>query len=164
MTQSAIDLAEYGPEREDVYSALWALVSPLIAGDGTPTDAQPFATGARKLKTFPTQAPDQLPALFQVEPMEISQQRTGMFSKRTWKAFWVAYMRSDPTDDADIGTITANPLMDALERALVDTGPLGMQTLGGLISHAWIAGEGHKIPGDTVGQGMLVHPVSLRIP
>ena len=154
----------FGPDREDVYTALWALVTPLIASGGAVSPTQPFVSGARKLRNLGLIPAEQRPALFQVEPMETTVQRTGMFSKRVWKAFWVATLAADPADETDVGISAVNALNDLFEQAITDQGPDSRQTLGGLVHHTFINGQTDRNPGDLAGTGMLVIPVSIMIP
>lgn len=68
------------------------------------------------------------------------------------------------------GTITLYPLIEAVEAAL-DPEPnlpgydlvAGSLTFGGLVTYAWIAGEGHTIPGDLDPSGIAMQTIPLQI-
>jgi hypothetical protein len=69
---------------------------------------------------------------------------------------------------AAAGAITMNPLIEAVENAFQpDTlgvgAAVGSLTLGGLVQHAWIQGEGHMIPGDIDPTGLAMQTIPVRI-
>ena len=66
------------------------------------------------------------------------------------------------------GGTVLGPLAESVEAALatVDDPVQGTLTLGGLVSHCWIEGDGHWVVGDIDpnGQGMVTIPVNIMVP
>lgn len=71
---------------------------------------------------------------------------------------------------ADTGAISLHPLVEAVEAAL-DPEPnvpgfdaaVGQITLNGLVTYAWIEGDGHCIPGDIDPSGLAMQTIPLKI-
>lgn len=148
------------PTRNQAYGALFELVRvPLV-----PT---PFKFATRKFRDPNNVAPELFPYLIQTEHREQdTQHKIGMPYTRLWKATWVVWFRSDPTDNEDIPTIAMNDYADALEGALAafDT-PDERQTLGNVVENAVIDGEPIRIPGDEGdGLGLLMIPITMLVP
>jgi hypothetical protein len=66
------------------------------------------------------------------------------------------------------GAVTMNPLIEAVENAFQpDTSGIGSakgtMTLGGLVQHCWIEGEGHMIPGDLDPSGLAMQTIPFRV-
>jgi hypothetical protein len=57
-----------------------------------------------------------------------------------------------------------NTLLDAIEAALAPGVMSGVQTLGGLVSHAWIEGEIEQFPGVLDGVALAIIPVRVLVP
>jgi hypothetical protein len=71
-------------------------------------------------------------------------------------------------DSTTAGDAPFYPLIEAVESALepADSDSLATITLGGLVTHCWIEGDGVIVPGDIDpnGQGMATLPVTILIP
>ena len=83
--------------------------------------------------------------------------------KRTITAeLWVyTDVGKDPNANPEQGL---NDIIDAIEAALSTTIVGGVQTLGGLVSHAWIEGEIEQFPGVLDGIAKAIIPVKILIP
>ena len=57
-----------------------------------------------------------------------------------------------------------NDIIDAIEIALAPNIISGVQTLGGLVSHAWIEGAVEQFPGVLDGVAKAIIPVKILIP
>jgi hypothetical protein len=90
-------------------------------------------------------------------------ERQGSLLKRVLKAeIWI-YSQAGKNVDFAPG-IALNNLIDAIEAAL-DPGPTSdRQTLGGLVQHCWLDGDGVDDPGDLDGQAKAVLPVKIALP
>jgi hypothetical protein len=147
------------PTRNEAYGALFALVQEGL----NPT---PFKTVSRKFRD-PSQMPaEEFPYFLQTEHRDLmTQHKIGMPYTRLWKATWIVWFRSDPTDPLDWPTVRMNDYLDALEAALADfTNPDERQTLGDLVDNVVIDGDVIKIPGDEEGLGVLMIPITMLVP
>jgi uncharacterized phage protein gp47/JayE len=57
-----------------------------------------------------------------------------------------------------------NDIIDAIEAALAPNVVSNVQTLGGLVSHAWIEGQIEQFPGVLDGIAKAIIPVKILIP
>lgn len=60
-----------------------------------------------------------------------------------------------------------HPLIEAVEAVFQQTDSQGALTLGGLVSHCWLEGDGHLIGTEldpVTGQGMATLPVKIMVP
>ena len=59
-----------------------------------------------------------------------------------------------------------HPLIEAVESALTISDSEGTLTLGGLVSHCWLQGDGHLVSPDIDpgGQGMATLPIRIMVP
>lgn len=151
------------PTRNQVMTALFALVS----------SAAPFAWTERKVRLWGDVPQDQRPYLGMGERQENNAGNTrglaGAPVVRTWHAeFFVYTWAKDLVGSAPPGSPVPadllNPLLDAIEDAMQPDALTGRQTLGGLVTHAWIVGDTLKVPGDIDGDGMAIIPVSILVP
>lgn len=121
-------------------------------------------TASRRLKTWDQVGQEDQPALFFAETGEDWQQLKGLPVKRTMSVEVYLYVFTG-ADSSLAPSQVLNPILDALEAAI---GPdaCGYQTLGGLVSHAWIDGK-VSIAEGAQGQGMqaiAMLPVSILVP
>jgi hypothetical protein len=138
--------------REPVYAALFALLA----------DAAPFVTTSRRLRHWSDVGPAEQPALFMVQKSETADPVKGLPTK--WKALVDLYLYVQSTDTDTAPASLLNPLLDAIEAALapgVNAG--GVQTLGGLALHAWIAGKIETDEGVLGGQTVAIVPIELLV-
>jgi len=147
-------------DRETIFAALFALVSPLTV--------YPWkSTPSRRLKLWGDVALDQRPALFQFEGTEETYTWSNDVNpKRVLEARLFFYTNcKDPTVQ---GATQMNQILTAIERALLPTGKdlagVGRQTLGGLVQHCRIEGKVFRDPGDLDGDGMARVPVFITVP
>lgn len=71
-----------------------------------------------------------------------------------------------PAPDVTGGQVF-HPLIEAVEAAFRLTDSEGALTLGGLVSHCWIEGEGHLLATEldpVNGQGMATLPIKIMVP
>lgn len=139
--------------RNAIYNALMALVS------GVQVNGSGWGETGRRLKT-PDQC--QLPALFQVEPLETFHSMNGLIKKRTFDVMWFVY-HSAGADQSAVPTSYSADLMDALEAAI---GPSDVyrQTLAGTAYAAFIDGAVKKWEGDLDGITIMMIPVKVIVP
>lgn len=165
------------PTRELVWQALfdWLATATITNDDGQVVPA--FATTGRRLRLQPDNTPstafDQ-PAMFLVEGDETTVQGgRGSPDKRTWRGMvWIFAkvpdgVRPGEQDFTTPGASVINPLIDAIEAAMgPDDVTQNVLTLGGLVSHAWIAGNTIKVPGDLNpdGQCFAAIPINILVP
>jgi len=157
-----------GATREAVFSAL---LTKVAASAG-------FVTSGRRIELVPGAPTPQVatpvaqPAIFLFEDNETTKQSNyGPTVIRTWRVqLWVwCQIPAGPTlgvpDTTIAGATILNPLIDAIEVALAG-GPMGPETLGGLVRRVWIEGETVKVPGDLNpdGQCVAMIPVSIMVP
>jgi hypothetical protein len=57
-----------------------------------------------------------------------------------------------------------NSIIDAIDSALAPSGPNDTQTLGGLVSHCWIAGTIETDEGALGDQGVAIIPIEIITP
>ena len=167
--------------REQVFTALFALVEPLQAPAGTPRPlptATPFKTVSRRV-TLPGQGPGNLdpviqPALMMWEQPEHTEGAERGIRIRHWPVWFVIAFRNDNREIA--GATILNPLIDAVEAALSPDDPVhntlrllqpqpGGQSIP-LISAGAIEGPLIKHIGDTAadGQGGAVIMFDMIVP
>lgn len=154
--------------REDIFSALFSLVSTGEGGPGTVAwgAGQGLAYTSRRVRLWddlPTQ-----PALCQAEHDETFAQATRLPFRRTLSASWLIFHQAG-ADPAAVPTQSSNALMDAIEvlfaPAPADPGfPDQRLTLGGLVHHCFINGKVFKEPGDLDGQALIIVPITILAP
>lgn len=139
--------------REDIYSALFAIVRTASQNAGA-------KTVSRKLRHWADVPAGEQPAIFQIQKGESSLQRRGVPAKWTLNVDLYVYVNT--TDDPDIAPSTLlNPIIDALEEVMPPNEPDGPQTLGGLVSHCWITGNLETAEGVLGSQEVAIIPVEI---
>src|SRR5208282_1613971 len=139
--------------REQIISALFELA----------LTATTFNTSGRRLQLWSKVA--SFPALFvqstgtHYPPREVS----GLPPKRTITAeLWVY---TDAGKDPNANPEQAlNDIIDDVEAALLPGVNSNAQTLGGIVSHAWIEGEIEQFPGVLDGIAKAIIPVKILVP
>jgi hypothetical protein len=140
--------------REPLYAALFA----LLAG------AASFVTASRRLRHWDQVGPAEQPALFMVQKRETAKESEG--SPTVWRAEIDVYLYCQAPDDETAPATVLNPLLDAIEAALLPGGAdltRGTQTLGGLVRHCWIAGGIETDEGALGGQAVAIIPVEILV-
>ncbi len=117
--------------RETCYGALFALLQGLQT-------AGAVATADRRVRFLTEMSAAELPALFMAVDRQTTQQRRGQPPRHQLGARVFLYA-ANPDRHTAAG-IVLNGLIDALEAKLAPPGGSDVQTLGGLVSHAWIEG------------------------
>ena len=136
--------------RETIYAALFARLGG-VAG---------FVTASRRLRHWSDVAPAEQPALFQVQRGETLTERRGLPPRRQSAVELFLYVNTA----GDPGTAPAqrlNPILDAIEAALAPDPVSNVQTLGGLVTHAWIAGRIETDEGVLGDQAVAIVPVEI---
>jgi hypothetical protein len=141
------------PSRETIIQALFSLA----------LTAATFNTSGRRLLLWSKVA--SFPALFvqstgtQYPPRDVR----GLPPKRTITAeLWVY---TDAGKDPNANPEQAlNDIIDAVEAALLPGVNSNAQTLGGIVSHAWIEGEIEQFPGVLDGIAKAIIPVKILVP
>ena len=137
--------------RETIYSALFTLVSSVPG----------LVTTSRRLVHWSDVSPEMQPALFQAQINQAAQPRPeGLPTRWTLKADIWLYVNTGQ-DPGAIPAILLNNFMDAIEAALAPSLVTGKQTLGGLVSHCWIAGEVLTDEGTLGPQAVAAIPIEI---
>ncbi len=141
-----------GPPREAVYAAIFALAS-AIPG---------LATASRKARHWADVAPTEQPALFQIQRQESIEVVKGLPPKRRFGVDLYLYAQS--TDPTIAPASKLNPLIDAIEAAFAPAPVSGVQTLGGLVDHAWIGPRIETDEGVLGDQAVVIVPIEVLMP
>jgi hypothetical protein len=137
--------------REPIYAALFT----LVAG------AASFVTISRRLRHWSDIGAAEQPALFMIQKSENAEERRPLPVK--WRASVDLYLYAQAPDELTSPATVLNPLLDAVEAALAPD-PVGhVQTLGGLVSHCWIAGRIQTDEGVLGGQAVAIVPVEILV-
>ena len=137
--------------REPIYAALFA----LVAG------AASFVTVSRRLRHWSDVGAAEQPALFMTQKSENAEERRPLPVK--WRASVDLYLYAQAPDDLTPPATMLNPLLDAVEAALAPDAVSHVQTLGGLVSHCWIAGRVQTDEGVLGGQAVAIVPVEILV-
>ena len=135
--------------RESIYSALFARVC----------TAANFQTTGRRAQLMTQMQPSTLPALFQQQVSEETQQVNGIPPKYILRVDIIIY--AVDTDTSQPSTPALNALVDALEATLAPSPVTGRQTLDGLVSHCFINGRTDIFEGDTGNRVAAIVPVEI---
>lgn len=138
--------------RNGIFNGLLELGAEIEPG------GQPWGEYGRRLKS-PDQS--QMPALFQVEPMESYQSRLGQMAKRQLSAMWIIY-HSAGKDQAIAPAQFSSDLLDLIDAKLA--APIHRQSLDGQVYAAFIDGEIKKWEGDDDGLSIIAIPISILLP
>ena len=155
---------------EPIYAALFDLLVSQLQGS-PPT----FATIGRRHIAPKSLTPVQQPALFSVGVGSIDNPRPGGTpGKVTLKALLILYawnsaLNQPPGQETELSETIINSLVTSVRQALLPTFPnnqfrVNQQTLGGLVEHCWIEGEGVVDPGIYGQQAGAILPVHILVP
>lgn len=144
-----------GPTREAVFQALFAKLQNLAG----------IQSASRRF-TMPSQiAIGDQPALMLWQQAEDTSYNAARAPNRVWEAWIiVAFTNTDPTIP---GATIINPILDAIQNALLPDNPsTNTLTLGGIVVYCRIEGAIHVQTGDadTAGLGGAVIPIKIRLP
>ncbi len=149
-------------DRESIYVALFSMLQTQLASS--------FVTIGRRHIMPPDLSPAQQPALFVCGVGESKEPKPrGTPGKLTLEAqlFVYAYdsaLNEEPGQETLLAATPINQLLAAIEDALAPTGPTGVQSLGGLVSHCWIEGKTDIDPGILSQQAVAFVPVHILVP
>lgn len=138
--------------RETIYAALWTLAS--SAGN--------FASANRRLRHWTDVAPAEQPSLFMSEKGGHAQVKV-LGAPIIWTLYADFYIYVHSSDPYAAPATILNPLIDALERALMPTPATGIQNLGLplMVQHAYIAGKIETDDGVLGDQAIAIVPVEI---
>jgi hypothetical protein len=139
--------------REPIYAALFAMVSGVTG----------LSTASRRLRHWADVPATDQPALFQVQKGETVTERRGLPPKRQFSVELFIYARSGGEAN-DLPSQILNPLLDGIEAALAPDPGAEVQTLGGLVAHAWIAGRIETDEGVLGDQAVAIVPIEILLP
>ncbi len=141
-------------KREDVYSALFTIISAAALAAGAKTTS-------RKLRHWSDVSAAEQPAVFQVQRTENSDQRPGIPGKWTMNLDIFLYVNTSDDPNAAPTTIL-NPIVDAIVNCLPSADPGGPVTLGtNRVSHAWVSGPIETSEGVLGNQEVAIIPVEI---
>jgi hypothetical protein len=139
--------------REAIYAALWALAA----------EAENFATASRRLRHWSDVGPAEQPALFMSEKGAVAEQRPPRGSPPVWKLYADLFVYVHSADPYLAPATILNPLLDAIEAALMPAPATGIQDLGlpAMVQHAYIAGKIETDEGILGDQAIAIIPVEI---
>ena len=149
-------------DREAIYVALFNLLQTQLSNS--------FVTIGRRHIMPPDLSPAQQPALFVCGVGESKDPKPrGTPGKLTLDAMLFVYaydsaLNEEPGQEQQLAATQINQLLAAIEDALAPTGPTGVQSLGGLVSHCWIDGKTDIDPGILSQQAVAFIPVHILVP
>ena len=141
--------------RESIYAALYALTAPLQTA-GT------LKTRSRVWLHWTEVSHEYQPAFFQVQKTEEFVEVKGRPALRKLTVDWIVYVNRGNNPEI-VPSTELNGILDALEMALMPVEGM-TQTLGGLASHAWIAGAIETDEGTLGPQAVAVIPIEILAP
>jgi len=141
--------------RETSYAALFALLGALKTA-GT------LATLDRRVRFLHEMGAAELPALFLTVDRQQLIQRRGQPARHQLGARLFVYA-ANPDRHTAAG-VALNGLLDALDTALAPPAGAETQTLGGLVSHAWIEGAVEIYEAPQGERAAAIVPVQMLVP
>ena len=149
--------------REALYAAIFTKFANLTFTSGSKTK---FGYVSRRLYHWEDLELDDFPALMQVQTRETVKQSRGLPPAWTLEMLLYIYVRTEAQQEAAvIPSQLLNPIVDAIDKALVmDDLKSGTCTLGGLVSHAWIASPIETSEGNLGDLEVCVIPLEILVP
>ena len=138
--------------REAIYAALWSLAA----------EAANFATASRRLRHWSDVGPAEQPALFMSEKGGIAKIKA-LGAPVVWTLYADLYLYAHSSDPYLPPATILNPLLDAIEAALVPAPISGIQDLGlpAMVQHAYISGRIETDEGLLGDQAIAIIPVEI---
>lgn len=138
--------------REPIYAALFALAA----------EAAGFVTAERRLRHWSDVAPAEQPALFLSQKSENAAVQA-LGAPTVWTLSADLYVYAHSSDPYRAPAMVLNPLIDAVEAALLPDPVTGMQTLGlpAMVQHAYLAGKIVTDEGVLGDQAVAIVPVEI---
>lgn len=148
--------------REAIWTAFFGLFFPSLTVPG----GGPFKIVSRRLRHYDDVLPGSQPALYVLQNHETAEARDrGLPTKWTLRGELFIYARNEPSGLDQGGGSVLNPLIDAVETALFPVPAHGnVQSLGGLVSRAFIDGEVEVYEGNLDNQAVAIIPVRIITP
>lgn len=138
--------------RESIFAALFAQAS--VANTGHTK----FGVMSRRFIPWSQRSNLESPEFYQLQLPQMSKQNT--FGANVWKlhAIWFIYVPVNTDDFKTVVSTTLNNYLDALDNAISASLSGQKQTLGNLVTNAWIDGD------VIVDEGLLSPPALIAIP
>jgi hypothetical protein len=138
--------------REPIYAALFELIEGAAA----------FVTAERRLRHWSDVAPAEQPALFQSQKSETGAIKA-LGAPTVWTLNVELYLYAHSSDPYQTPVTILNPLVDAVEAALMPAATTGVQDLGlpSIVQHAYIAGKIETDEGVLGDQAVAIIPVEI---
>jgi len=138
--------------RETIYAALFGLIE----------GAADFATVDRRLRHWSDVAPAEQPALFAAQKSELASVNT-LGAPTAWTLAVDLYVYAHSSDPYLAPATVLNPLLDAVEAALLPSAATGVQDLGlpAMVQHAYIHGKIETDEGVLGDQAVAIVPVEI---
>lgn len=143
-------------DREAIYAALFALITPAYAWKNTPS---------RRVKLWGDVPLEQRPAMFQFEGHDEQWNWNNSANPNVVLEASI-YVYFNSKDESVVGATEMNQVLNAITNRLIPSGrdlSTGRQTLGGLVQSARIQGSVTRVPGDLDGDGMAIVPIRLQV-
>lgn len=143
------------PTREQVAVALFNLFANL----------EIFETVSRRPALWDNSV--QMPALYMGSTQDDYVYEHGTAAPPKITLVYDCLLYINATDPNVIPDTVMNNVIDAVESALTPSNgpaPGAVQTLGGIVNHAWIEGQINKAPGYLDGKGMAFFTVKILVP
>jgi hypothetical protein len=141
-------------DREAIYAALWDRIS----------GAANFATKSRRLRHWADVSPPEQPALFMSQKGQVGAKHANAVDAPTvWTLEADFYIYVHSADPYTAPAILLNPLIDAVETALLPDPWSGRQQLGlpEMIQHAYLNGRIETAEGTLGDQELAIIPVEI---
>jgi len=146
---------------ESIYAALFALMEGIKSG-GAPV----FVTCERKIRHWNDVPAEQRPYLGQVQRSETVSQVRGLPSKWLLTGAFYIYVQTGAQMDQSISpSMLLNPLLGRVREVLDPSADAdNVQTLGGLVSHAWLSSTIETSEGSLGDQEVAIVPYEILVP
>lgn len=146
--------------REPIYEAVYQFFAALTVG-GSPA----FKLATRKAALWDSVAPEDQPALLQLQRRENANFRKGLPTIWTCEITLYLYVHTDANNSPDVVPSTLlNPLIDAIVGALtIDDLSNNCCTLGGLVSHCAVEGAIEIFEGNLGDQAVATIPIKFLV-
>lgn len=150
--------------REPIYQAVFAFFAALTLPT-VPVPTPAFKLATRQLKHWDDVAGEDTPALLMQQRRESANRRKGLPTIWTCDITLFLYVTTNAnTDPTQIPAQILNPLLDAIEAALVVDDPINNAcTLGGLVSHCAIQGAIESFDGDLGDEAVVTVPIQFLV-
>lgn len=142
-------------DREAIFAALFALITPAYAWQNAPT---------RRVALWTNVPAENRPAMYQFEGHDESWNWSNSANPTVFLEASIFVYTSCPFPA--VGATQLNTILNAITARLIPSGrdlTSGRQTLGGLVQWARIQGSVSRVPGDIDGEGMAIVPIRILV-